>query len=335
MLDQPSPSQAADPVAVAVAEIFATLFEVDSVGIDEDFFRLGGDSLVAEALTDEIERRFGVGLSISALVEASTPRTIAAAVAAAEAEAKSSERNLLSIRPVGKGPALFCVHGMDGESFFPQQLSVALDEDRPLYGFRAFGLKPGERPLGRVEAMAEEYLVSVLSRQTKAPYLILGHCGAGTMVAWEMCQRLMSIGRAVAGCVLIDPASDEDFAPFLHKTGLALELERVKSVNFLSELAVWSAQNKQETGEKRRYMTKVGLTTAVRLYSPQPISCPVLLLYSKAREDVLFNARGYGKLAKDLETHAFEASHRELLKDRVEDIAGVVRSFLDRVAPIS
>ncbi len=146
--------------ALTIAAIFAEVFELASVDIDDDFFELGGDLLLAEAAMTAIEKRFGPILSIAALYESPTPRALAGLLK--DARASGDTRVLLTINPNGSPPPLFCVHGSEGQSVLPSRLSQAIG-NRALYAYRAIGLEGGERPVTTIEAMADTYLKSILS----------------------------------------------------------------------------------------------------------------------------------------------------------------------------
>jgi len=65
-----------------VAKIWSELLRVDQVGVDDDFFDLGGHSLLLTQLATQIERVFGVSLSLRTIFETATVRGVAAAVTA-------------------------------------------------------------------------------------------------------------------------------------------------------------------------------------------------------------------------------------------------------------
>ncbi|WP_020722882.1 non-ribosomal peptide synthetase [Actinomadura atramentaria] len=61
-----------DEREAAVAAVFAELLGADRVGIDDDFFELGGNSLVAMRIVSRVRRALGVELPVRALFEAPT-----------------------------------------------------------------------------------------------------------------------------------------------------------------------------------------------------------------------------------------------------------------------
>jgi thioesterase domain-containing protein/acyl carrier protein len=317
----------------AVAKVFADVFELQSVDGEDDFFALGGDSLVAAALISEIERRFGIGLSISILMEAPTPAALAAALLDATRDRFS--RTLVPVQTYGKGPTVFCVHGLDGESFFPHRLKDALGQDRPIYGFRAYGLEEGESPYATVEAIAGSYVVTAIETQPEGPYIVLGHCGIGAMIAWEMARGLLASGRQVTGLIVLDPAVTEDRAPFLHKSGLALELSRSAWAKRGLEFVADAAEQRDTTAEARRRRVATALMVALPNYVPARIECPVLLLCVADRKELLLNPeRGYRNLAADLEVFTVDTNHLDLFGSQFANVVGAIGRFLDRVAPL-
>jgi thioesterase domain-containing protein len=319
------------PRAATVARIFADLFELESVALDDDFFELGGDSLVGAALTAEIERYFGVGLSISALLEAPTPSALAEAIAGANRE--RLDRVLVPVRATGEGPGIFCVHGSNGASFFPRRLAEHVDR-RPLYGLRAYGFGAGESPPMTIEAMADVYLAAITDAQPKGPYVVLGHC-AGTTVAWEIARRLIAAGETVSGLILIDPEVGEAWAPFLYRSGLALGLLQSLALKRAHEaLAQWEDRSAEGFGARAEFV-RDSIYLALGCYAPEPLACPTLLVCSSERRAALLNPTyGYQKLLADLEWVELEGKHPDLFQGRMDELVVVMRRFLERVAPI-
>ncbi|MFD6391753.1 amino acid adenylation domain-containing protein [Nocardia sp. NPDC060259] len=79
------PAAAVEPATVrelAVARVFAQVLERDSIGVEEDFFTLGGTSLLVFTLRAELRSQLGIDADPRTLFEAPTPRAVTAAVSA-------------------------------------------------------------------------------------------------------------------------------------------------------------------------------------------------------------------------------------------------------------
>lgn len=71
-----------------VCETFAGLLDVPSVGVDDDFFALGGHSLIAARIVARVRELAGVDLPLRAVFDARTPARIAALIAQQHADAE-------------------------------------------------------------------------------------------------------------------------------------------------------------------------------------------------------------------------------------------------------
>ncbi len=114
------------------------------VAADDNFFALGGDSLRAVELlaivADELHRE----LSPSILIGAPTPRQLTAALGTVgPAQAASSDPILLR---EGFGRPIFFTPGLGGDAFALRLLAGRMRTTQPIYGFRAVGLDPAQRP---------------------------------------------------------------------------------------------------------------------------------------------------------------------------------------------
>ncbi len=321
----------ADPLSQAqiVAGLFSDAFELETVNVDDDFFDLGGDSLKGESLMAAIENRFGLVLSISVLLEAPTPRALAAVIM--EKNASRVVPCLITVNRDGVPPAVFCVHGNVGESMAPLRLSAAIGQ-RPFYAFRAIGLEQGEQILTSAEAMATSYLTGIAQVYPAGPLVLLGHC-AGAIIALEMAQQLASVGKPPAGLVLIDPEVSDDFAPYLHNSGLKLTLLQSSWRKRAAQLDAVLAETPNPTGDLRRKVVAGGIKHAVGTYVPEPYDGPTLLLYTEERREALLNKeRGYPSFIRDLETVGLRTGHGGMFTDALAQVTEAIDDFISRRA---
>lgn len=188
-------------VETRLSRIWQELLGVDSVGLDENYFDLGGDSALTIQLFVQVEKVFKVKIPMPTLFEAPTVREFARVLRSAVSEVSASP--LVPIQPAGSRPRLFCVHGMEGDVSIYRDLSRHLPPDQPVYGLQSQGLD-GIRPcLSRIEDMAELYLSVIRNLQPHGPYFLAGYRFGGT-IALEMAQQLQQSNEVVALLALLD-----------------------------------------------------------------------------------------------------------------------------------
>ncbi|GAA2091419.1 hypothetical protein GCM10009759_15990 [Kitasatospora saccharophila] len=207
------------PTERTLAAAFAEVLGRESVGAEEDFFALGGNSIGSVQL---IARAAKSGLRL-AVAEVFTQRTVAALAAlldhrgeqpggAAHLVGQLRESGLaddpdpfgpvLPIRPTGELPPLFCVHGGLGTSLPYLGLSGYLDERRPVIGLQAPQVSGGT-PAGSIEEQADEYLARIRAIQPHGPYHLLGWSFGG-LLAHQLAVRLRAEGEEVAYLANLD-----------------------------------------------------------------------------------------------------------------------------------
>ena len=181
-----------------IAALFGEVLGVAEVGAHDDFFDLGGSSLLAVRLATRLRDVFGIALSPHALLQAPT-----VAALARQAPPSAPHRSLVPLADGGAGAPLFLVHPAGGHVIQLRELAAELGGERPVWGLRAQGIEEGEEPLATVEEMAALYLEAVREVRPRGPYL-LGGSSMGGMVAYEMAQRLRAAGEEVALLALFD-----------------------------------------------------------------------------------------------------------------------------------
>jgi oxalate---CoA ligase len=186
-----------------IAKIWENVLDVPSVGRHDDFFSLGGDSILgAEAVARLREVTGQAGLPLVSIVRSPTVATMARELDAGVSALAHSGPIALNSPDPGSRPFFF-VHGGDGEVLSFRSLAQAIGPSISFFGIRARGIDDGAEPDGSIEEMAAAYVDGIREVQPHGPYAIGGFC-LGALVAIEMACRLDAAGEAVS-LVLVDP----------------------------------------------------------------------------------------------------------------------------------
>lgn len=180
--------------------LFEEILQVHPIGISDSFFDLGGHSLRAIELVNEIERLFGVVVPLPLIFNAPTVQDLAAYLRSNNA---NDAGNPVIALKGGKGRTpLFCVPGVGGHALRHLILPRYLKEYQPYYVLQARGFD-GEPCLDRIEDIASHYLNAMREVAPHGPYLLAGECFGG-IVAFEMAQQLIRQKEKVELLVLIE-----------------------------------------------------------------------------------------------------------------------------------
>jgi len=186
-----------------LAAIWEELLGVRPVGRNDDFFRLGGHSMLAVRLMTQLRRRFDVDLPLSALFESPTLRGLAVRLGRGAESGGAPWSPLVAIQPRGERIPIFFVHAVGGEVLCYSDLARELGPDQPFYGLQAGDLShPDEAELS-IEERAARYLAAVREVRPHGPYL-LGGWSFGGFVAFEMAQQLVRAGESVPLVAMLD-----------------------------------------------------------------------------------------------------------------------------------
>jgi non-ribosomal peptide synthetase component F/thioesterase domain-containing protein len=184
-----------------LTKLWEELLGVAPIGTRQNYFDLGGNSLLAVRLFARVEKEFHVNLPLATLFEAQTIEQLGDVLDTKAQAAGWSP--LVTIQPAGSRSPFFCIHGGGGSVLIYRALSQHLSTDQPFYGLESQGLD-GQRPLlTRIEDMAGLYVKELRRVQPHGPYFLGGYCMGGT-VALEMAQRLTAQGEKVALLALFD-----------------------------------------------------------------------------------------------------------------------------------
>ncbi|NTX52828.1 type I polyketide synthase [Myxococcus sp. CA039A] len=200
----PRASAPRDATEQVLLECFRLTFHLENIGIHDDFFALGGDSLLALRLSARIEDRLGARLPLKAVLESPTIARLAARIGeGARDAAPSAPSCLVRLQEGTHGVPVFFVHAAGGQVLFYRELARHLAPERPMYGFESVGLNSGTSCHTTVEQMAEHYLTALRTVRPRGPYLLVGASLGGT-IAYELARRLSAEGESVPLCALLD-----------------------------------------------------------------------------------------------------------------------------------
>jgi hypothetical protein len=175
-----------DPVEIWLARQWQDILGF-AVGIRENFFDLGGNSLDAARVIDVILVEFGAQLPLNVLTEHPTVERLASLL---RDQAGRLSGPLVAIQDGdGTRPPLFLVHPGNGQVGPYSRLAYALGEEFAVFGIQAAGLYSDAEPRRTVPAMADAYVDAIRAERSAGPYL-LGGCGIGAAIAYEMAVRL-------------------------------------------------------------------------------------------------------------------------------------------------
>jgi len=177
------------------------MLRVQPITPDQNYFDLGGDSMLAVQMFTRIEQEFHVKLPLATLFDAPTVRELALVLQ--QETSASSWSPLVAIQPSGTRPPFFCVHPHGGEVLIYRDLARHLGLNQPFYALQSQGLDGSLAPLKTIEEMAELYLKEIRRVQARGPYYLGGYCMGGA-VAYEIAQQLRANGEDVALLAMFD-----------------------------------------------------------------------------------------------------------------------------------
>ena len=189
-----------DEVESRLRNIFRSVLGLNDMGIDDDFFDLGGHSLTAAQLFREINLCFNLDLPLATLFHAPTVRGVAALIRDSGVERMSEP--VVEIQGKGSRTPIYCVGAMDGELIVFRRLAMELGQDQPLYGLQPFRLL---HPLITVNELATAYIDELRKKGETRPCFLLGYSFGG-LVAVEIARQLECAGIAPPVVMLIDTA---------------------------------------------------------------------------------------------------------------------------------
>jgi amino acid adenylation domain-containing protein len=192
-----APREPRSEAEATAARAFAQVLGLEPVGVEDDFFELGGDSLSAVELLVSLSDALGAELSAADLLEAPTPAALAARAGREGGEPPGS---LVRLQEGDRKPVFLVPGGAgDGEDLFAaRRLSRLVGGGFPFLCFRS-----GPPPHPPVDELAARCIGELRAAAPRGPYVLVGDC-VGGILAFAMARRLRSEGEEIALLALLD-----------------------------------------------------------------------------------------------------------------------------------
>ena len=234
------------PLQKTIIKLWEEVLQVPNIRLDDDFFQLGGHSILAVKIMVDLENMMNKKLPLAVLFTSPTIRALSSLY-----EQQDDEKiwnPIVPLREGGINKALYFAHGISGNVFKYHGLGQRLRGSQPSYGLQAYGLNGVDTPFHDIQQMAAYHIKAIRTVQPEGPYYLAGGSFGGYL-AYEMAIQLKEAGEEIGFLCLfdIDAAKKKDFLPAGVKQIVDVQLLAERFVKRAVELA------KADKEERKNY----------------------------------------------------------------------------------
>ncbi len=317
-----------------LAAIWADLLAWEHVGLDDNFFDLGGHSLLVAALQQRIASEFGPCIPMAELFHSPTVRQQVELTRRLVKGEPTLPPGVFALQPYGTGNGIFWVHYLNGK------LAKAIGDEQPFLVVTLTTEDVASLPESpTLQDIATCLVRKILATRSNGPYTIGGQC-AGGILAYEIASQLQAAGRQVSLLVLLDApnpsyakshervADKLSYPRYLVKRAAQIGL-RQSSV-YVGELLHNRLTSTLRTKSARTEMrvAQEMIEAAARAYQPQKYEGKTLLVLASDRPPHRDYLPGWQAIVRhNLHTQYVDGHHRDFLEaQNVRIIADAITS---------
>ena len=308
------------------------LLQVQSIGLDDNFFDLGGDSALAVQLFSEISETFGQQFPPVMIYHVPTIASLATLL---EKHTTPELTPLILLKEGSQGPPVFIASGLGGgpAEFF--QLAKFVRALNPIYGLQPKGIEGFDQPCERIEDMADFYLNAVRRFQQNGPYILAGY-SLGGLVTLEMAHQLISQGEKVALLVMIDSYPDIKTLAPTHFLQLLSQRVRRRFTSIgqppRTEIRLGGLPNQDSISTFAPAFERVrdAAYRALRRYKPTYYPGKVRFIRASEVTDFPEDPKtAWSPLIRTLDVETVTGNHLSMLTIHYEKLASVLDNYLE------
>jgi thioesterase domain-containing protein len=330
--------------------IWQRVLQRPSIGVDDNFFDLGGDPASAVQVFAEIAEVCGQQLPPETIYAAPT---IAALAALLEQPATPRCPALVMLKPGTEEPSVFIAHGLGGSVLEFFHLAKRIQTRHAIYGMQPKGLDGMDQPLASIEDMAEFYIDAIRKLQAHGPYILIGY-SLGGLITLEMAHRLSESGEKVGLLALVDGYPHPRYLPFQQRLRLNMQLARLnasalrqlpprRALSYLlhsSERAALRSERRSRSAHSFQSEARVtcaaafeavrqGAAQALARYSPRFYPGKIRFVKPKVATEFPDDPTAvWAHLAGDFALETVPGNHRDMLETHVDNLASVLSRYL-------
>ncbi|MGW7328105.1 beta-ketoacyl synthase N-terminal-like domain-containing protein [Streptomyces sp. NPDC054840] len=196
-----------DGVLEGVLKVLEEGLGIDGIAPDDDFYDLGGDSLLAVELVTALRTLFGIDLDLDEFARLRTPDAMAGHVRAVRSGSGAGHGGVRAVRD-GAGTPVYLVPPAGGTNFLYHRLADRTPGGTALRAL-SFPSDPALRP-ATLRELAALYVGWIREEQPAGPYRLGGYSFGGN-VAFEMAVQLQQAGEEVEQLIMLDTHVPETY----------------------------------------------------------------------------------------------------------------------------
>ena len=200
----PEPGREApgSPLARDILKLWRKLLGNAQLGLDDNFFDAGGDSLHAVQMLAHLEHVRGEHVSTGMLMQAGTARRLAAALEKSLARQSAYPPGIVLVQRGASTRKLFCLPGLGGVALQFRPLAPKLRSNRSIFAVEVHQLDAQASAFESLEDTAAAVVAAIRTVQPEGPYAVLGYSYGGNLGV-EVVRRLVAEGQHVELAVII------------------------------------------------------------------------------------------------------------------------------------
>jgi len=187
---------------VKILSIWKTVLNQEQISIDDDFYDIGGHSLLAAQLTNKIGDAFNVEPGHQFILTNTTIQEMANAITQKDIGTDNTSAIKLNNGTKNHHP-LFLMHPVGGTVHCYMALKQVMDKRFSVYAFQSPGINDVDEVEVGIESIVEKYVAEILTIQPEGPYTLGGWCFGGVL-ACEAASQLKAMGKQISGVHVFD-----------------------------------------------------------------------------------------------------------------------------------
>lgn len=288
-----------------LVELFRKIFKNKSIDSSSEFFTIGGHSLMALNIANEIEKKFNVAFPISVLLNGNSIRDIANYLSGLYME--YVDKNLITLNNSDSDTCIVCIHPVGGTIFCYQRFAKIVFPNLHVVGIQDPSINlQSIVEYSSIEQIAKDYLAAIKKYCKASNYIFVGYSLGGN-IAYEMARQLENRKDIALKMLLLIDSWAELHESFFNKENYI--------ANKKAQLLEKNSHKLQEQFWFDLYWSRIKL---LQTFKPKPITVKTVLF--KANDLV----RGFKLLAsddnhwgdslKDLYVETLDANHDNILE---------------------